>query len=377
MASSLPSPFTTIEQTFVRPILDYVDTAVANTAGLISGPLTAALTLYVVVFGWQLMSGRMQAPLADIAQRSIKIGVILALVLGGSNGLYASLVKTPLLTTIPNEISQMVSGKTFQDNESGFDGIVAAAGKASDQIWDSVGYGSVTGAMKAGFATFMLTVVGYATATVGFTYAMYAKLAVGLLLGLGPIFIAFAMFDATRRFFDGWLSQVANFVILQVLIAASQLVMVSAVTTCLNAPMTLASGGVIASAIVTCLVMMGFFSQLPTIAHALVQGGTSLGFNLAGAAAASRWASTTTGDYISRNVHAAHVAHRDFARTNVAPTVTQRTWARLKDQSRGGFRDHRQYAGARGVRTSDAQSSHPGLGTPGSDRFEQLSSEKR
>ena len=263
MASPLPSPFTTIEQTFVRPILDYVDTAVANTAGLISGPLTAALTLYVVVFGWQLMSGRMQAPLADVAQRSIKIGMILALVLGGSNGLYASLVKTPLLTTIPNEISQMVSGKTFQDNESGFDGIVAAAGKASDQIWDSVGYGSVTGAMKAGFATFMLTVVGYATATVGFTFAMYAKLAVGLLLGLGPIFIAFALFDATRRFFDGWLSQVANFVILQVLIAASQLVMVSAVTTCLNAPMTLASGGVIASAIVTCLVMMGFFSPTP------------------------------------------------------------------------------------------------------------------
>lgn len=43
------------------------------------------------------------------------------------------------------------------------------------------------------------------------------KAATTLLLALGPLFIAFALFDATRQWFWGWVSQIAGFMLTQVL----------------------------------------------------------------------------------------------------------------------------------------------------------------
>src|SRR5258707_990687 len=44
------------------------------------------------------------------------------------------------------------------------------------------------------------------------------RVTLALLVALGPIFIACALFDVTRRFFFGWLSQAVNYVVLMALI---------------------------------------------------------------------------------------------------------------------------------------------------------------
>ena len=54
---------------------------------------------------------------------------------------------------------------------------------------------------------FVVTVLATA---LGFGVAMIAKVALALLVALGHIFIACALFDATRRYFFGWLSQAVN-----------------------------------------------------------------------------------------------------------------------------------------------------------------------
>src|SRR5690606_23995475 len=60
--------------------------------------------------------------------------------------------------------------------------------------------------------------VGAIAAGIGFGVVLVAKVALALLVALGPIFIACALFEATRRYFFGWLSQAVNYLVLFALI---------------------------------------------------------------------------------------------------------------------------------------------------------------
>jgi type IV secretion system protein VirB6 len=44
-----------------------------------------------------------------------------------------------------------------------------------------------------------------------------SSIALSVLLALGPLFIAFLLFDGTRRFFEAWLGQLANYALITIL----------------------------------------------------------------------------------------------------------------------------------------------------------------
>ena len=45
-----------------------------------TGPLTAALTLYVILYGFLILRGSVQEPIMEFAFRAIKLAIILMLV---------------------------------------------------------------------------------------------------------------------------------------------------------------------------------------------------------------------------------------------------------------------------------------------------------
>lgn len=57
--------------------------------------------------------------------------------------------------------------------------------------------------------------------SVGVAYLLMAKVALSILAGLGPLFIVALIFPATERFFNLWLGQVLNYILLVVLYAAA------------------------------------------------------------------------------------------------------------------------------------------------------------
>jgi type IV secretion system protein VirB6 len=119
-------------------------------------------------------------------------------------------------------------------------------------------------------------VIGALAAAIGFGVVIVAKVTLALIVALGPIFVACALFDATRRYFFGWLSQAVNYVLLMALIITVFQMVLALVGDQWGEidgqdPM---AGGLLFIAL--CLLGAIFFLQTPSIA-AGIAGGASAG----------------------------------------------------------------------------------------------------
>lgn len=106
---------------------------------------------------------------------------------------------------------------------------------------------------------------------------MIAKVALALLVALGPIFIACLVFDASRQFFYGWLKQGVNYLLLFALIIVvfeMILALVDGQWGSINSQADPEMGGILFTAL--CILGGIFFLQTPNIA-AGIAGGAAAG----------------------------------------------------------------------------------------------------
>jgi len=247
----------------------FVDDSAGRAAAAAAGPLRAALVLYVILYGFAILRGAIAEPFIDFAVRSVKLAFIVLLVTGAG---YSEWVSRPLFEAMPAAIAQAVAGETASD-----------AGEAFDQFLGRTGYLADKVAKKANALDWLpwlvsgaVLVIGALAAALGFGIVTLAKVALALLVALGPIFIACALFEATRRWFFGWLSQAVNYLVLFALIIAIFELVLALVgerwaTIDGQDPVV---GGLIFIAL--CLLGAIFFLQTPAIA-AGIAGGASIG----------------------------------------------------------------------------------------------------
>ncbi|AYG95633.1 type IV secretion system protein [Brevundimonas naejangsanensis] len=235
----------------------------------VEGPLRIALVLYVVLYGFAILRGAIAEPVMDFAVRSIKLALIYAL---ATTTAYSGFVTAPLFTGLPDVLTRAVSGAEATGVGAAFDHFFAYAAWLGEEIArDASAFNPAPYVISA--AVF---VIGALAAALGFGVVLVAKLALALLVALGPFFIACALFDATRRFFFGWLSQAVNYLVLFALMIVIFQLVLSLVRDQWGSiqgadPMI---GGLIFIAL--CLLGAIFFLQAPAIA-AGVAGGASAG----------------------------------------------------------------------------------------------------
>ncbi|MFK4056841.1 type IV secretion system protein [Brevundimonas sp. NPDC046655] len=241
----------------------------SSVIAVVEGPLRVALVLYVLLYGYAILRGAISEPVMDFAIRSIKLALLHAL---ATTAAYSGFVTQPLFVDLPNALTQAISGSGAPNVGAAFDQFLAYAGYLSETIARE---GSAFDPAPYIVAAAVL-VIGALACALGFGVVMVAKLALALLVALGPIFIAAALFDATRRYFFGWLSQAVNYLVLfALMITIFQLVLAlvrdqwAAIEG--HDPMV---GGLIFIAL--CLLGAIFFLQTPAIA-AGVAGGASAG----------------------------------------------------------------------------------------------------
>ncbi|PKA42356.1 conjugal transfer protein TrbL [Rhizobium sullae] len=263
--------FSFVDGQFKAPLENFISSGTANIANWVTGPLTAALTLYVVLFGYLVLRGSVQEPILEFGFRAMKLAIIVMLVRNASE--YQTYVTDLFFEMLPKEISQALNAGTAP-NASTFDSLLDKGQRCAYEIWSRASWPVD---IVTGIGGMMVIGASFVVAAIGYIISLYARLALAIVLAIGPIFIALAMFQSTRRFTESWIGQLANFVILQVLVVAIGSLLITCIDTTFTAvesysdvlmrPIALCS---------ICLAALYVFYQLPGIASALAAGGASL-----------------------------------------------------------------------------------------------------
>lgn len=195
-------------------ILTLVVDKYAAIAGMVRGPLILSAAIYIAVVGFAVMRGIVSEGWGALMASGFK----LALIIAAATGSYGSWVAASA-NELPNSFSAALGGSAVGGEM--FDTFVKeirsnardVSAKAPLLFKDSAFFEPMTDPVLSLMAA-ATTFTAYIVAGFGLALLLFAKLALGIVLVFGPLFVAFLVFDSTRGLFFGWLSQVLNFVIL-------------------------------------------------------------------------------------------------------------------------------------------------------------------
>lgn len=305
---------------FEQPITTFVSTSVSNLATFVDGPLRVAVLLYVVLYGFAVMRGAIAEPIQEFAWRAMRLVLIVLLASNASS--FQQYVTDLFFTSLPKEIGNALAGSALDANSGApFDKLLNKGIEVAQKIYDRAGLTDIAPALIAAILLVFTAVSGF----LQFAILLYAKVGLAIVIALGPIFIALALFDATRPFAEAWTRQVANFLILHVLVVALVGLMLTSVQGFVEKykyGADAASGGAIIVGAVAISAVLGLAAyialQLPAIAGGLAGGGASLAARVVTSAITANAASAAVGAYAG------------------ARTAASRTAARIRERRRGG-----------------------------------------
>jgi type IV secretion system protein VirB6 len=188
----------------------YIGDNTARLAGALEPAVVTLATVYVMVWGYLHLTGKIEEPLVA----GLKRIVVLAIVLGA--GLHLWLYNTLIVDTFYNAPAQLAAAVIGATDPVGtIDTIWEQGGAvASDLFVKGTGLIGSAGFFLAGAVVWVL--IGMLCVYSMFLIAL-SNIALAILLALGPLFIAALLFDATRRFFSAWIAQLANYGLITIL----------------------------------------------------------------------------------------------------------------------------------------------------------------
>lgn len=194
----------------------YIGTNTALIAAALEPAIVTLGVIYVMVWGYLQLTGQIDEPFIH----GVKRIATLAVILGCSMHLW--LYNTLIVDTFfnaPSELAGVVVGAF--DPVTIIDQIIFEGGDAANLLFQKGGL------LNGNFAFYLAAVIVYFIVGVTAIYAIFllslSRIALSVLLALGPLLIALLLFESTKRFFQAWVAQLMNYAfiaILTVLVAA-------------------------------------------------------------------------------------------------------------------------------------------------------------
>ena len=342
--------FTAVGGTLENGMSTYVTSVSSALSAALLPVITTALTIWIIVYGLAIVRGELHESVPAFAWRGMKMAITLGFALGA--GLYQSQVVTAvegattgMAQTIQSAAANAGAGNAGCAALSGGDVTSANASaiyqtldcydRQVDIVMDAyfdkatheglsvsgfvAGMGDLLGGIIVGLGGAIFLIV------LAFEVTM-ARMLLDLVLGLGPVFIACGAFGPTARFFEAWTAKVANYALLQVLIAAFLGMALTAFSADLapfnvtlsspdaNASALSAAGQAVLTAIapwsaafgvfITAVLLAAIGWQLPAVASGLAGGATLSGFGAFVAGVAARGALKSLMNVLVQRGHA-------------------------------------------------------------------------
>ncbi|WP_395009140.1 type IV secretion system protein [Undibacterium sp.] len=267
--------YTDIFNNINNALISYVGNVSASVMASFTPVATTMLAIYVAFWGWSMMRGVISEPVIDGVGRMIRLTTITAIAL--NVGHYNTFV-ADFLWKSPDALAKVVTGGSGDSSVLFLDKLMQGIYQLGEVYWQKANSTSgLTGIPDIGmiFIALLIWLFGlWATGMAAFFFIL-SKMALAILLAVGPVFILGLIFEPTKRFFDAWMGQVCNFVFLVMLTAASAKLILAILNSYLtNSGAVLSNPGVGQAfpALVLCAIAGLVMMQMPSIASALGGG---------------------------------------------------------------------------------------------------------
>ncbi len=222
---------------FVSETLNTVDAVIGNLVHgayvnfiqANAGMITLMFTVYVMFLGYQFLNHQHHFNMSNVMRHLIIMTCVYGMVMNWQ--LYQLFVYN-IFTNEPGNIAQVLvsSAGHFQTGGSitdSLDGIYAAILNASTGFWSQIGFSA------SGMAFVLYGVIVFVIGSLMCVFALllfiYAKMMMAVLLALGPIFILFFVWDATKGLFTAWLNTLITLALIPVVTSAILMLMLSVI----------------------------------------------------------------------------------------------------------------------------------------------------
>ena len=195
----------------------YIGANVAAVASAISPAAYSLLAVYVILWGLASMRGLIQEPILEAAVRIMKIVFIFGI---GIKLAEYNVYVTDTFFNGPEQLALSLTNSTSNVTAlSSLDQILGQGFNIGKTFWDKGGI--IDGDFGMYMIALMVWIVTLAVTAYAFFLIVLAKIALSLIIALGPLFIISLLFQPTANFFNSWIQQLSNYFLLMVLVIAS------------------------------------------------------------------------------------------------------------------------------------------------------------
>lgn len=251
---------------FDNAVLNTITTGSANVIALISPLVAAGFTIYMMLVLMAYWRGATDQPIVDYLMRFAAWGIIIT---ASMNISYYAEYIVPFANGLGDDIANALTSSATSG--TALDSLLSKYITAIVTVFNALSGYNIAGAVEAVAFALVIILVGLPFLAIAAAYIILAKFALGLLLAVGPMFIACALFPATRKFFEAWTAQCLNYAFLVALFAAAGAIEINFADA--NIPTGSVSDlGTIAKMAMMGIVFIVVSMNLPGLASALAGG---------------------------------------------------------------------------------------------------------
>src|SRR5215469_14635372 len=224
----------------------YIGSNVARIAATLEPAIVTLGIVYVMVWRYLELTVQIEEPFIAGVKRIITLAVILGSALG--LWLYNALIVDTFFNA-PAELAAVVVGAF--DPVTIIDQIIFEGGDAANLLLQKGGL------LNGNFAYYLAGIGVYLIVGLTAIYTIFlmalSRIALSVLLAIGPLFIALLLFDSTKRFFEAWIAQLANYAFIALLAVLVAALMLRVVTVAAEQAVSVGGSIQIANAVRVCM----------------------------------------------------------------------------------------------------------------------------